>query len=110
MPINFTVVPVEDAEGGSAAADGGAKADSSVPTVVVEDGDPCQAQDSGTSLRLELLLLLWFCSGSRLKTVASPSHARTHARTATRTDYNNTFTSLELETMCSRGRRGHVSV
>ncbi|TNM97609.1 solute carrier family 12 member 7-like isoform X2 [Takifugu flavidus] len=50
MPINFTVVPVEDAEGGasSAAAAGGTKADISVPTVVVgEDGDRFQGQDSG---------------------------------------------------------------
>ncbi|TWW73963.1 hypothetical protein D4764_15G0013590 [Takifugu flavidus] len=49
MPINFTVVPVEDAEGGasSAAAAGGTKADISVPTVVVgEDGDRFQGQDS----------------------------------------------------------------
>lgn len=54
MPINFTVVPVEDAEGGGsgAAAAGGAKPDNLVPRVVVveEDGDPSPpAQDSGTS-------------------------------------------------------------
>lgn len=50
MPINFTVVPVEDAEGGgSAAAASGAKADRTVPTVVVEDGEAQPAQDSGTS-------------------------------------------------------------
>lgn len=50
MPINFTVVPVEDAEGGasSAAAAGGTNADVSAPTVVVgEDGDRFQGQDSG---------------------------------------------------------------
>lgn len=51
MPINFTVVPVEDAEGGasSAAAAGGTKADISAPAVVVgEDGDRFQGPDSGT--------------------------------------------------------------
>lgn len=53
MPINFTVVPVEDAEGAgsSAAAAGGSKEDNSVPTLVVgEDGDSYQGQDSGTKL------------------------------------------------------------
>lgn len=56
MPINFTVVPVEDVEdaeggGSSAAAAGGTKTDNTVPTVLVEeDGDPSQAQDSGTTL------------------------------------------------------------
>lgn len=52
MPINFTVVPVEDADGGGSgtAAAGGTKADRSVPTVVVDDGDTPQAQDSGRYL------------------------------------------------------------
>lgn len=49
MPINFTVVPVEDAEGGAASA-GGAKPDLSVPIVVVgEDGDRFLGPDSGTA-------------------------------------------------------------
>lgn len=54
MPINFTVVPVEDEEGdgSSAAATGGTKPDISAPTVVVgDDGDRCQGQDSGTALK-----------------------------------------------------------
>lgn len=69
MPINFTVVPVEDAEGGgsSAAAAGGTKADISVPTVVLgEDGDRCQAQSSGTSLTCRAPAAR-FCPGSRFR-------------------------------------------
>lgn len=84
MPINFTVVPVEDAEGSSAAADGGAKADSSVPTVVVEDGDPSQAQDSGTSLtaRTAAATLVLFGITTENSCISlSRTYARAHSHT-----------------------------
>lgn len=106
MPINFTVVPVEDAEGGgSSAAAGGAKADNSVPTVVVEDGDPSPAQDSGTSPTGRTPAGLCFCSGSPLKTVGSRSRAPTQARTGGHRDHNNTWLQLvQQRCVCARAR------
>lgn len=82
MPINFTVVPVEDAEGGggSAGAAGGAKP---VPTVVVEeDGDPSLAQDSGTSLtgRTPAAALLLFRFTTEIVSL-SHTYARAHRQT-----------------------------
>lgn len=92
MPINFTVVPVEDAEGGgSAAAASGAKADRTVPTVVVEDGEAQPAQDSGTSDR-------WSCCCSAS---VRDRGFKVSATVVADTDYNDFFPWLEpVERAC----------